>query len=113
MIKMIERTESAGIPLLVISGDIGSDDTKLLQEAADILVGPGAKLMLDLSAVTYINSTGINTLVRINAQANQQDQRVVFAAPSPIVEGVFRTTQLDRFFTVLPTVADAVELLKN
>lgn len=110
---MIERSENAGIPMLVISGDVGSDDTKLLQEASDVLVGPGAKLVLDLSGVTYINSTGINTLVRINAQANQQDQRVVFAAPSAIVEGVFRTTQLDRFFTVCVSVDEAVQVLKH
>lgn len=110
---MVERTEQSGIPTLVISGDIGSDDTKLLEEASEILVGPGAKLLLDLSGVTYINSTGINSLVRINAQANQQDQRVVFAAPSPMVEGVFRTTQLDRFFTVLPSMDEALAVLKS
>jgi anti-sigma B factor antagonist len=111
---MIQRSENDGIATLVITGEVGTEvDQELITMAGEILVGPGAKLILDLSGVNYINSTGINTLVRINAQANQQDQRVVFAAPTPMVEGVLHTTQLDRFFTVRSSMAEAVAELNS
>ena len=113
-VMTIEQSEPSGIPCLALTGEVGTaDDDMLLAKVDEVLAGPGAKVILDLGGVRYMNSTGINTLVRINAQANQRDQRVVFANPAPLVDGVFRTTQLDRFFTVTRTVADAVSVLQR
>lgn len=109
----LDQSEHSGIRVLSVGGELGgSDDEKLVERIGDLLSGPGDRVIIDLSQVTYINSRGINTLVRITAQANVQEQRVVFASPSNLVEGVFRTTQLIRFFDVYPTLDEAVKGLQ-
>jgi anti-anti-sigma factor len=103
-----------GFRVLTIHGELGSpDDQALLDTVAELLAGPGATLIIDLAGLHYLNSMGINTLVRITAQANVQEQRVVYAGPSPLIEGIFRTTQLVRFFEVVPDVPSAVARLSS
>ncbi len=103
------RVES-GFNVLNVGGELGGpDDATLIERVRDLMSGPGASLIVDLSEVTFINSTGINTLVRMTAQANVQEQRIVYAGPSPMVAGVLRTTQLDRFLAVFPTTAAAAK----
>ena len=63
---------------------------------------PGGK---SLHFYTYV--AGVVT------QINTLEGRVVLAAVLPFVEGVFRATQLDRFFEICGTVDDAVTLLAN
>ncbi len=76
--------------------------------ATNLLSTRGARLVVDLAAVPFVNSTGIGDLVRVNSQANVQECRVILAAPSPFVEGVLQTTRLDKFFEVCPTVEAAL-----
>ncbi len=108
----LEILQHASVPIIRIRGEIGgAGDPELIEAAAEQLAAKGV-LVIDLSGVSYLNSTGINTLVRINAQANVQEQRVMFAAPTHMVSGVFRTTRLDKFFEVRGAVDDAVAQLQ-
>lgn len=109
----LDAQEYAGFHVLHVGGEVGGpDDRQLVEQVGDLLSGPGAQLILELSQVTYLNSTGIATLVRLNAQANVQEQRLVICNPAPLVEGVLRTTQLDRFFNVYPDLQSAVNAVR-
>ena len=80
-------------------------------DLTDLLDGRGARLVLDLGGVPYMNSAGLSALVRVSAQANVQESRVVLANLPPFVAGVLQTTKLDNFFEIRPTVDDAVQHL--
>ena len=103
-----------GINVLSIGGELGGpDDDTLIERVNDLLNVAGDRLILDLHSVTYLNSTGLNTLVRITARANVQEQRVVLAHPAPLVDGVLRTTQLVRFFEVFADLPAASAALRG
>ena len=97
-----------------ISGDISGDDQNLLvNRVTDLLGSNGARIVLDLSGVPFINSAGLSDLVRITAQANVQEGRVVLAGASPFVTGLFETTRLNRFFDLSASVDQAVAALNG
>lgn len=109
----LEVREQGGVKIMRLVGDlVGDHSGDFVQAITDELTGPGKRLALDLSAITFMNSTGLSELVRVNAQANLQECRLVLAAPTAFVMGVLQMTRLDRFFEVFPSVADALAALK-
>ncbi len=71
----------------------------------------GTKLVVDLSGCPRINSTGIARLVILLTDANTHSSRVIFAAPTSFVGGVFRVSHLDRFFEIAESVVEAIGML--
>ncbi len=103
-----------GVHLVHLSGQLGPDtDSDLITVVNDLLAPRGARVVLDLSAVTYMNSQGLGQLVQLVAQANMMEGRVVLATPQPFVADVLAATQLDRFFTIAPTLEDALGRLRE
>lgn len=100
------------IPVLHLEGELtGDEDNSLTDVVTDHVQGRGARAVLDLSGVKYINSAGIGDLVRVVAGANTQEQRIVLCSLTPFVEGVIQVTQLDRFFAITATVDEAIASL--
>ena len=65
-------------------------------------------LVLDFGSVEIINSIGITCLLRIEEDCRKAGGKLRLAGvPAPIVQ-FFRQLKLDRKFTMLPTVDDAV-----
>lgn len=104
----IDEARVADIPVIKPHGRLGDDDTDLLERVFELLSARGDRLIIDLSAIEFLSSSGLNTLVRITGQANTAEQQVAYAAPTPFVDGVFKTTRLTRFFDVFETIDEAV-----
>ncbi len=64
-------------------------------------------LVLDLAEVTFIDSTGIGTLVRLRVAAESHDKRLILAAPSDAVLRVLALTSLSDVFTIEPPLSPA------
>lgn len=106
---MILNSESRGdITVVHVAGDLVNKPEELVDALTPLLVGPNAKIVLDLAGVKFLNSAGVSELVRITAQANVQESRVVLAQPTPFIAGVLQTTQLDRFFEVHESLDEAL-----
>ncbi|MBN8738491.1 MAG: STAS domain-containing protein [Xanthomonadaceae bacterium] len=60
---------------------------------------------VDLSAVSYIDSSGIAALVEGLQTARDGERRFVLVATSPAVLAVLELARLDRVFTLLPDLA--------
>jgi anti-anti-sigma factor len=107
----IEVLDKNGVKHMKLAGELGSEGARELLEAVSVLIAPRARLVLDLAAVPFVNSEGLSALVRVAAQANLQEGRVVLAAPSAFIAGVLQLTHLDRFFEVAPTAEQALAQL--
>lgn len=98
------------IKVLRVSGVLGEmEGLELISQVNELLEGLGDSLVVDLSDVPTLNSAGIGALVRIQAQANTQEQSVFYAGPSPLIRGVLAATRLDKFLRVYPSVEDALQ----
>ena len=105
-----EVEQHAEVPVIRLHGELTGDENEFIEAATGLLRRPG--VVLDLADVPFMNSMGLGELVRIVAQGNVQEARVVLASPSPFVAGVFQTTQLDRYFEIRPTLDAAVKVLR-
>ena len=64
-------------------------------------------LVLDMSGVTFCDSSGFNALVRLRRRAEEAGGRLVLAAPPQQVLSLLALSGAEAFFPVLETVAEA------
>jgi N-acetylglucosaminyldiphosphoundecaprenol N-acetyl-beta-D-mannosaminyltransferase len=60
-------------------------------------VTPGMNVVIDLSRVTFVDSTGIGLMVRFKKNLKRRDINLKFASTSASVRNVIRQTQLEEF----------------
>lgn len=65
-------------------------------------------LVIHLGEVTYMDSSGVGTLVEIFRRTREYGGRMVLVAPTERVQSVFEITKLDQFFTIAECEADAL-----
>jgi anti-sigma B factor antagonist len=66
------------------------------------------QLVLDLSGVQIMDSAGLGELVAVLHQANESGSTVRLAAPSKLVHGLLKLTNLDSLFEIHSTVGEAM-----
>ena len=66
------------------------------------------KIVVDLSGVTFVDSSGLGALVAGLKSARQASGDLRIAAPPEQTVAVLKLTSLDRVFRIYPTVEDAV-----
>ncbi|WP_170571780.1 STAS domain-containing protein [Ruegeria atlantica] len=69
--------------------------------------GGSARVILDLTSVEFIDSSGLGAIVASMKQLGH-DRRLDLAGLHPFVEKVFRLTRMDTVFKLYPTLDDAL-----
>jgi len=71
-----------------------------LWDALVVLLDSSKRIAIDLSSVTFLDSQGLNLLVRAYKLAAIYDGRIVLRAPRPQARQLFQMTNLDKVFDV-------------
>jgi anti-sigma B factor antagonist len=87
-------------PVIELSGEIDSRAQEALA-GAYAAAPPDGRLLLDFTAVDYINSTGIALLVGLLARARAAHRVVVAAGLSDHYREIFEITRIADFMTIL------------
>ena len=80
-----------------------SDDPQLNEALATLLdqvIAPGTQVVLDLSAVRYVNSSNLSRLLRLRKRLIVEELTLLLRGMSPQVRGVFTATGLDMVFMI-------------
>lgn len=86
-----------------LTGEIDFTSTGPVQATLNGMILPGGgTVVVDLSGVAFIDSSGLGALVQANRTAQERDTRLILVA-SPPVRRLLKVTALD---TVLETVDD-------
>ncbi|OKI25656.1 STAS domain-containing protein [Streptomyces sp. CB03911] len=97
-------------PVLEIAGDLDFRSAPCAREVLLRLApGPGRLLVVDLTALTFCDSTGITLLVAARNHAVSQQAHIALAGVPAHVARIFDITGLDQVFTTCPTAEDAVD----
>lgn len=93
--------QSGQIARIVVAGELDVDSARELRKAGrHALAEPDCtRLVLDLSAVDFIDSSGIGALVELRNLAVAKQIGLELHDPSPRVVEVLRLTALDGVFT--------------
>jgi anti-anti-sigma factor len=85
---------------IVLAGEINGSARDALDAAYSAITDDGP-LLLDFSAVGYINSTGIALIVGVLARARAQSRPVSASGLSEHYREIFEITRLSDFMTIL------------
>jgi anti-sigma B factor antagonist len=73
-----------------------------LRDAVEPHIQPGRELVIDLSEVTFCDSTGLGAIVGLYRLATEVDASLILRSPTPRVSAVLAMTGVDQVVTVLP-----------
>ncbi|MHC4274097.1 MAG: STAS domain-containing protein [Planctomycetota bacterium] len=82
----------------------------LRQRLSRVQDGRPARLVVDLSAVPYMDSSGVATLVEAMQIARRTGSKLVLAALQEKVRSIFEIARLDMVFAIVSSVDDASSL---
>jgi anti-sigma B factor antagonist len=90
-----------GETVLGVTGALDIEVAARLREAGqEAVAGSGHTVVLDLSQVTFMDSTGLGALIAIRNASGAAKDTLVLANPSEQVQRVLELTKLDTVFTV-------------
>ncbi|MGW6441708.1 STAS domain-containing protein [Lentzea sp. NPDC055074] len=110
------RTEvHDGIDVVIVSGEIdrAADGSPLLTSLDALRESPPAGLVLDLRAVTFFGSAGINLLVWVVRQARAGNVPFAVIAESRVVLRPLAISGVDALLTVRPDLSAALAALRS
>lgn len=97
----ITTTTDEGVTYLRVSGDVDLATADELHAAGEQALSElCSTLRIDLSDVTFLDSTGLGALIRIRNAA--EPRPVILESPRPNVMRVLEVTAMDQVFTIEP-----------
>ncbi len=104
---IIKVNEHDGAKVLSLSGDL-DEESVLMDTITPVIDGGTKRVIVDLSGVAHVNSSGLSSLIRATVRAGYKGGHVVLVNPSRYVAGVLQTTSLSKVFRIYSSVEEAV-----
>jgi len=103
-----EIRHEGGVAVIALKGDIDLDASPKVRKALLDCVGLRGGVVVDLSQVSYIDSSGVASLVEAFQTARKSNTRFALAAVSQPALRVLELARLDQVFAIYDTVAEGV-----
>lgn len=100
--------EVNGNLVVMLTGEIDLDRAPAVRRQLLDCVKRQQDVLVDLSAVTYIDSSGIASLVEALQWAKRRGSDLCLVAVSPQALRVFELARLDKVFSIHPTIDAAL-----
>ncbi|HET6636043.1 MAG TPA: STAS domain-containing protein [Streptomyces sp.] len=95
--------------VLRVSGELDYDSERRFLEEAGAFVTQGRQhLVLDLTALSFCDSRGLNCLLALEWLCRRQDGRLLLASAGTHTRRLLEQTGTDRTFACFPTVGHAL-----
>jgi len=99
-----------GFSIIELAGQfVGGDETDALQEVLQDVANKETQVLIDMSDVSFANSSFLSALLSAHAPITRRGARLVIVGISPTIAQVFTITKLDLIFTIYDTIAQAFE----
>ena len=100
-LRVATRNGTANV-LLSVEGEVDLATAPELEGALQrALQSPARRLVVDLRAVQFLDSSGLSVLVRQDRLARAGERQLVIVKPPPQVHQVFELTGLSRHLTMV------------
>lgn len=91
-----------------VGGEVDLKNSPRLRTAlADLISSKPTRIILDLATVSYIDSSGMGTIVEFRRKVDAIGGILVLACLQPRVRSVLEITRLDNFFRIAETLEEA------
>ncbi len=105
----IMQKENNGIMTFIVDGDIDINTSPDLRESFEQVAGNKAmKIVVDLNGVSYVDSSGLATLVEMLKKTRGYGGKLRLLNLAPKVKSLFEITKLEKLFEIFDTEEEAV-----
>jgi anti-sigma B factor antagonist len=110
----VSRTTAGDVPIVAVNGEVDVYSAPALKEKInELLEGGQNTLIVDLSGVGFLDSTGLGALVEARAATTEAGGALPLVCSQERILKLFTITGLDGVFTIHATVGDAVAGLRG
>ena len=108
-LKITERVVD-GVAVVALEGRIvlGEESNALREKVKSLLAAGQKKIVLNMSNVTYIDSSGLGTLVASHSSTRAQDASLKLSNLGAKFQEILQVTKLVTVFEVYPSEAAAI-----
>ena len=110
-VTVADRTEGEGAEqatVVALDGELDSGSAPTVQERLAALVPPDGRVLVDLSAVPYMSSAGLRTMLLLYRNAQAVGTRLCLVGLSPELRQMMEATGFLGYFPVHDTVEDGL-----
>jgi anti-sigma B factor antagonist len=104
-----EVIKKQGASIVVLKGDVDLESSPAAREVLLKSVEGAGTVLVDLSSVTYIDSSGVASLVEALQAAKRNGGRFGLVAASDPTRRVLELARLDKVFTMYMTVDEGLK----
>jgi anti-anti-sigma factor len=97
----LEIVSGADSITVFVVGEVDLASEGLLEEAVSLLGDEPVKLIVDLCGVTFLDSMGLNMLVRVHAICARNGGSLIVASPSDHVRQLLKLSRVDEVVQVM------------
>jgi anti-sigma B factor antagonist len=95
--------------IIAATGELDAASAPMLSRSVGAAIDAGHEdLLLDLSGLSFLDSTGLGVLLGAKRRLARAGGRLQIVCAVPAVLRVFQSTRLDRDFTILPSREQAL-----
>ena len=108
MRSRVELLVDGGAAVITWAGELDLAHKHLIVADVARVLTRSQHILIDLSAVTFIDTSVLSTLVWADGESRNLGGRLTLVAPNPIVAKVLSITQLDGLLNVQPSMDQAL-----
>ena len=110
----IERLEEKGVTVVAVRGVInfGESARQFSSFLADLLESGVPSVLVDMSGIDNVDSTGLGELVGYLQRFENEGKRLALFRPHRRILSLLRLTRLDEIFSIFEDRAQAIDALQ-
>jgi anti-sigma B factor antagonist len=108
----VSRSSTGDVPVVVVTGEVDVYSAPALKESlTGLLDGGDSVIVVDLSDVAFLDSTGLGALVEARAATSEAGGSLPLVCSQERILKLFTITGLDGVFAIHPTLDEALAAL--
>ncbi len=100
--------EQGGLQIVAFEGDVDLENSPAARAVLLEAVERGSGVLVDLSGVGYMDSSGVASLVEAYQESKKRGARFALVAVNPPALRVLELARLDRVFTIHASLEEAL-----
>ncbi|MFJ4467112.1 STAS domain-containing protein [Streptomyces sp. NPDC089424] len=104
----INEEADGHLAVVSVSGELDMQTSTAVYQQTAAPISEHVTVVLDLSQVTFCDSSGFNALLRLRRRAQEAGSRLALAAPPPQVDRLLTLTGAGTVFPVYRSLAQAL-----
>jgi anti-anti-sigma factor len=97
------------VDVMTVFGRVDAERAPEVESAGrNVLATPYQKLLINMSAVDYLSSAGLCTLLRLAKLAETNHGRLFICSPAPSALQILKLSGFDKILTIRDSVQDAL-----